>query len=238
MPHAVLHQRRALLALATLASPAVAEGFASRDLTSIAGRLSAVLGKGTQAKSAPQRVTLRCEECAGAPVVDITIGRQTDGTEQRVRAGQTTMAQFGEAVPGPKPDCRISAIQVAPAVGWVSSYSMGPMQGSTAVILRDGDMLVVRTVSADARRRPEHDRQDGERPRPNHRQVDRLQRGPRGGSMRWKRAQKSRPGLLRAGSLFLAIPQSPTGAGADHVVVIGISTICHHRYSSLRNALA
>lgn len=140
----------ALLALMTLASPADAQGFASRDLTGMAGQLSQALGAGTQARTAPQRLTLTCDTCAGAPVVDVMIGRQTDGTEQRVRSGETTIAELEKLCQARSPGCRMSALQVAPAVGWVSSYPMGAQQGSTAVIMRDGDMLVVRAVSADA----------------------------------------------------------------------------------------
>lgn len=150
MSPAIAAGAAALLALTTFASPAAAEGFASRDLTGITARLSEALGPGAQAKTAPPRVTLSCETCTGAPVVDVMIGRQTDGTEQRVRSGQTTIAELEKLCQARSPGCRMSALQVAPAVGWVSIYPMGAQQGVTAVIMRDGDMLVVRALSTDA----------------------------------------------------------------------------------------
>ena len=45
--------------------------------------------------------------------------------------------------------CRIEALNVAPAVGWLSLWKIGG-SGSTAVIVLDGDMLTVRSIAGDS----------------------------------------------------------------------------------------
>jgi hypothetical protein len=135
----------ALLCLAAV--PARAEGFAIRDLTAVAGEAKASLGEGFVARAEPQRLTLMCPGCEGAPMIDLLLGRQADGTEERVRAGRTSLAQLEAICRSRSPDCRLSALSVAPAVGWVSAYTAGSGAGATAVILRDGDLLTIRSLA-------------------------------------------------------------------------------------------
>ena len=143
--------RLAAIGLALLVSTAAqAEGFVVDDLTGVAGDLRAALGSGFTQKAEPKRVTLACTNCADKPVVDVQLGRQTDGTEQRVRSGQTTIASLEKQCQSKSPSCTISRLDVSPAVGWISTYSTGATAGSTAVMLRDGDMLVVRSIASDA----------------------------------------------------------------------------------------
>ncbi|MET7241828.1 hypothetical protein ABZT49_00510 [Methylobacterium sp. EM32] len=144
----------ALLCLA--AAPAHAEGFAIRDLTAVAIEAGAALGTGYVSRAAPDRLTLMCTACEGAPVVDLLLGRQADGTEERVRAGQTAMAQLEALCRARRPDCRLSGLSVAPAVGWVTRYGVGSSAGATAIILRGGDLLTIRVLagSGEAASRP------------------------------------------------------------------------------------
>lgn len=135
----------ALLGLSTVS--AQAEGFAVRDLSSVAAQASAALGEGFQSRVAPQRVTLMCPSCEGAPMIDILLGRQDDGTEERVRSGQTSIEKLEALCQARSPECRLSALSVAPAVGWLSTYPMGSTAGSTAVILRGGDLLTIRSLA-------------------------------------------------------------------------------------------
>ncbi|GJD64010.1 hypothetical protein [Methylobacterium frigidaeris] len=140
---------RSLLAalLCLSAAPACAGGFALRDLTAVADEAGAALGRGYAARAAPERLTLMCTTCDGAPMVDLLLGRQADGTEERVRAGRTSMAQLESLCRARSPDCRLSALSVAPAVGWVTSYSIGSSAGATAVVLRDSDLLTIRALA-------------------------------------------------------------------------------------------
>ena len=143
--------RIALLLLGALAGPAAqAEGFVAKDLTKVADAAKAALGGEFAQRAAPARLTLTCPTCKGAPMIDVLVGRQDDGTEARVRSGQTTIAQLEKLCRDKVDACRITELKVAPAVGWLSVYPMGAsMAGSTAVILRDGDLLTIRSLASD-----------------------------------------------------------------------------------------
>jgi hypothetical protein len=136
-----------------IAAGAQAEGFAQRDLRTVAGEatasLEASLGGRIASRAEPGRLTLTCPDCAGGPMIDLLIGRQTDGTEERVRSGRTSMAQLEALCQARSPDCRLSGLPVAPAVGWITTYAIGRTAGSTAIILRDGDMLTIRSLASD-----------------------------------------------------------------------------------------
>lgn len=140
-----------ILSLAALvATEAQAEGFAVHDLSTVAEDASTALGAGFIHKADPGRVTLVCSGCQGGPMIDIRIGRQTDGTEQRVRSGQTSMADLERLCQAKDPACSLAELSVSPAVGWLTTWPMGSSAGSTAVILRDGDLLTIRSIAADA----------------------------------------------------------------------------------------
>jgi hypothetical protein len=140
-----------VLSIAALAATeAHAEGFAVHDLSTVADDASVALGAGFINKAEPGRVTLFCADCKGGPMIDIKIGRQNDGTEQRVRSGQTSMPDLEKLCRNKDPSCSLTELKVSPAVGWITDWSMGPMIGSTAIILRDGDLLTIRSVADDA----------------------------------------------------------------------------------------
>lgn len=136
-----------LLGLAPL--PALAEGFAVRDLTAIASEAKAALGSGYAARAEAARLTLVCTACEGSPMIDVLLGRQADGTEERVRSGQTPIARLEALCRQRSPECRVTGLSVAPAVGWISRYRMGTMSGATAIVLRDGDLLTIRSLAGD-----------------------------------------------------------------------------------------
>jgi hypothetical protein len=135
---------------ALVATEAHAEGFAVHDLSTIADEASTALGAGFIHKADPERVTLFCSGCKGGPMIDIKIGRQNDGTEQRVRSGQTSISDLERLCKAKDPSCSLTELKVPPAVGWITDWSMGPMIGSTAIILRDGDLLTIRSIADDA----------------------------------------------------------------------------------------
>lgn len=146
---------RCLLAMAVLAfvsAQARADGFGVHDLTTIAPEVSAALGSGSgfNSKSETQRLTLICPKCDGEPTIDLQLGRQTDGTEERVRSGQTPIARLEMLCQERNPSCRLTGLDVTPAVGWISTYAMGPMFASTVVIMRGGDLLTIRSLASNA----------------------------------------------------------------------------------------
>lgn len=137
----------ALVLLCLWSQAAWAEGFAVQNLTGLADDAKRALGDGYAARAEPQRLTLMCLGCPGGPMVDLQLGRQTDGTEERVRSGETSVAQLEALCRAKSPECRLSALGVAPAVGWISAYPIGKTAGATAIVLRGGDRLTIRAVA-------------------------------------------------------------------------------------------
>ncbi len=140
---------RSAVPLVALLTTAVgsAEGFAVDDLTPIGDAAAAALGPGYVFRAEPDRVSLHCPECVGAPMIDILLGTQADGTEERVRSGVTTMAHMERLCRARNDGCRVAALDVAPAVGWVSRYPRPSGEGATAVIIRDGQLLTLRVIA-------------------------------------------------------------------------------------------
>ena len=127
-----------------------AQGFASEDLTAFVDQAKAAIGSQASVQATPLTLTATCARCKGAPTVSLELGRLTDGTEKRVRSGVTSFAKLEALCLAQNPDCRLSALSVGPAVGWITVYAYGGDAGSTAVILRDGDLLTIR-AKADSR---------------------------------------------------------------------------------------
>ena len=135
----------ALFGLATLAA-----GFATHDLTSVRFDAKRTLGAEYLTRVERDRMTLACTECTGGPIIDVRLGRQDDGTEGRVRSGTTTMANLEAICQTRSPSCRIEAVRVTPAVGWMSSYRFGEQYAHTVIVLRDGDLLTIRALASDS----------------------------------------------------------------------------------------
>lgn len=143
---------RILFAAALLFVPTtsvVAQGFATRDLAGLAQEMERALGPGFTSRTEDGQIALSCLSCPGSPIVGVALGRQDDGTEQRVRKGTTTIEQLRAQCRTRDPSCELTALKVAPAIGWITSYRMGSMAGATAVIIRDGDLLTIRSLSED-----------------------------------------------------------------------------------------
>ena len=130
----------------------MAQGFAIHDLTTIVEEARTAFGSGSSAQAEPQHLILTCSACGGAPTADLVVGRLTDGTEERVRSGKTTLAALETICLKRNPDCRLSSIPAGPAIGWISVYPVGRSGGAMAVILRDGDLLSIeaRATNRDA----------------------------------------------------------------------------------------
>ncbi|MDP4004971.1 hypothetical protein [Methylobacterium sp. NEAU K] len=132
------------------AQAAQAGGFAIHDLSAVLEQAKAALDARSTVQADPNRLILTCSSCRGARVIGLQLGRMTDGTEQRVRSGQTTFAALEALCVAQNPDCRLSGLPAGPAIGWITVYALGRGAGSTAVILRDGDLLTIR-ANADSR---------------------------------------------------------------------------------------
>ncbi|BDG73148.1 hypothetical protein [Roseomonas fluvialis] len=130
-----------------LAVLALATGRAqAQDLVAMEPRAVAALGEGFIARTEGPLMTLTCPTCEGTPLVEIRVGRQEDGTEQRLRSGYTSIASLDQQCRARNPTCRVERADLGPAVGWVSAYQAGPLSGSTLVLLRQGALVLVRSV--------------------------------------------------------------------------------------------
>jgi len=129
---------------------ALPDGFATKNINAIDGEVLALLGPGFVSAPRPGKLAYSCPGCASEAVVGIEFGRQVDGTEGRVRSGETKIEDLEKQCQARSPECRIEALDAGPAVGWVSSYTLGSSQGATAVLIRDGDLLTIRSVANDA----------------------------------------------------------------------------------------
>ncbi|TXN06239.1 hypothetical protein FV242_00900 [Methylobacterium sp. WL64] len=136
--------RYLLILLGCLVAPAArAQGFVSHDLTGLLDPVRVAIGSMATVQATPLDLNLTCSPCKGSPNVEVQLGRLTDGTEKRVRTGETSLAKLESLCIKQNPDCRLSAVPVSPAVGWITVYALGNGGGSTAVILRDGDLLTI-----------------------------------------------------------------------------------------------
>lgn len=134
------------LALIGAASPAAADGFATRDLQSVTLDPSGFVGGAFEAKAtSPARLTAFCPDCEAFVAVDIQIGRSTDGTEARFRSGETTVEKMAAICRSRDPGCVLTRRAFGPAVGWRTTYSAG----STILLFLDGDTLTIRSLSDD-----------------------------------------------------------------------------------------
>lgn len=139
----------ALLPL-TLALAMPAEGFATKNINSLDAEVLALLGPGFISAPRPGKLAYSCSSCAGEPILGIEFGRQVDGTEGRVRSGETRIEDLEKQCQARSPECKLEALDGGAAVGWVSSYTLGSSQGATAILIRGGDLLTIRSVANDA----------------------------------------------------------------------------------------
>ena len=111
---------RIILPIALLFAPTTpvrAEGFATRDLAGLAKDMERILGPDFISRTEDGKVAFSCLSCPGSPIVGVALGRQDDGTEQRVREGKTTIEQLRALCRARDPNCELAALDVAPAVG-------------------------------------------------------------------------------------------------------------------------
>ena len=134
------------------AQMAAADGFALNNLQKVEVDNSQFAGGTYEHQKERKRIILACTTCDDLTSISVEIGRSTDGTEGRFRSGETTVEKMQNICQQRNPKCRLTRLDLGPAVGWVTQYKLGPIEGSTAVLFRDGDLLTVRTTS-DSRNR-------------------------------------------------------------------------------------
>jgi hypothetical protein len=139
---------RAVAALVLLAPAALAQDRLAPALAAQEARAVAALGPGYVARAEDDRLVLTCPGCEGAPMVEIRVGRQEDGTEARLRSGYTSIASLDQQCRARNPTCRVECAEAGPALGWVSDYRSGAIAGNTLVLLNGGAMVLLRSIAA------------------------------------------------------------------------------------------
>ena len=148
--------RLALIAAALAAGPVWANGFLTRDLTDV--DTSAFAAEVYDRSQEPDRLTLAPFEGEfmgeGFAAVDVQLARSTDGTEDRVRSGVTTMEDLAAVceanAEGLGSDC--GELQAAPlrgAVGWRTRTQAIGIELTTHVLIQGVDMLTIRAMGDD-----------------------------------------------------------------------------------------
>jgi len=145
-----MHKLLVILIAAIAPVHAQAQGFAINDLTRIEAAVTRALGQGFDGRAQANRLTLTCLSCTGEPIIDILLGQQNDGTEKRLRSGETKISDLERLCQQNSPECRLSDLEVAPAVGWITSYPIGDNAGATAIVIQDGDLLTIRSLAKTA----------------------------------------------------------------------------------------
>ena len=148
---AVPYRRRASVvsSVALAVSTAVcADGFVQPNLTRIEIDPSVLAGGEYISRVEPERATLLCTGCEDDISIDVLIGVGDIGTERRYRSGGTTLERLETQCRQSSPSCRLKGIEAGAAVGWQSVYeSPFGFVGSTALLMRDGELLTIRTIA-------------------------------------------------------------------------------------------
>ncbi len=126
-----------------------AASFQNADLDVVGNRAQAALGQDFRAQNTNrQRVDPTCESCAVPTMVSSNIGRQSDGTEGRVRNGQTTMVDLERICQSREPDCDLTRADMGGAVGWLTVWrTSDAFAGSTLTLIKDGNVMTVRSIA-------------------------------------------------------------------------------------------
>ena len=107
------------------------------------------------AKPTKERVILACTNCSVTTALDIQIRRVDDGTEGRIRSGQTTAASMFDICKNNAKKTGSTCISLKEAnhknaVGFVSSTDLfNNTFTSTYVIWQNGYILIMRAIAAD-----------------------------------------------------------------------------------------
>ena len=143
----------ALAGAAAAAAPALAGPMAT-DLGALAIPADLLSGPTVSRADEPGHLLLACLECGDGSAVDLAVapGAGDRGTEARVRSGETTAADLQALCQQREPACTVELLDVPPAVGWISAWTLGATSVATAIVLRDGDQLTLRSIGPDPAR--------------------------------------------------------------------------------------
>ena len=139
------------LSLACALSSTAALSMRLTDLTKV--DVSAFPTPDYTIKQAPDRLTIACVKCDGLVAIDVTISPTMDGTEERIRNGETTAKTMLEIckknAKARGTECyNIRTANLKGAVGFVSDYKISDaMYGATYTIFQDNKLLMMRNIA-------------------------------------------------------------------------------------------
>jgi hypothetical protein len=139
--------------VASSAHGAPKSGFAVTNMTQVSSEAFTIPSKTFDRRAQRDRLTFSCTNCTGVGTegIDIIIGKSRDGTEGRLRSGRTTIADIERICRTGDPNCRVEAVKINGAVGWVTrARILGMINASTTILYKNGDMLTIRSFSDNA----------------------------------------------------------------------------------------
>jgi hypothetical protein len=130
-------------------------GFAVTDLTkfnSIGSGASNVQLGGQEciARAELSRLTIMCLDAPASPAIDVKLSKSKDGTEARLRSGETTIAKMEELCAQRGGVCKMEALKLGGAVGFVSKTNVGNTKIHNITLFKKDDLMVIRAISEDA----------------------------------------------------------------------------------------
>jgi hypothetical protein len=143
---------RLVIGFGSLIVAAPAQAFQDVELAAVAPKARSALGAGFTAGQGRRMLTLSCAVCAGRPSVSVQIDVQKDNLEAEVRSGRRTIADLDLTCRQREPSCRMERFDAGRAVGWLATFGSnapdGAGAGATLQIMRDGQVLTVRSHAA------------------------------------------------------------------------------------------
>jgi hypothetical protein len=133
----------------SVASANSTAGFAITDLTQVKVARLTLSGHVFAAKAEPKRLTYVCQDCSDLTAIDVLIDTSTDGTEGRLRSGETKIETLAQNCRARESNCQIDGLNVQGATGWVSKTVAAGNPVSTTVLFKNGDRLVIRSIAPD-----------------------------------------------------------------------------------------
>ena len=140
---------------ALLPAAALAEGFRTKDFAALSFDPAWFEGGTYGAQTEPGRMVVACEDCPEMVLVDVRVGRSEDGTEARLRSGETTIADMlalcrENAAAEDETEClSLELAEAGGATGYVSEVLTPIGHISTYVLFQGGDMLTIRSLGSD-----------------------------------------------------------------------------------------
>ena len=141
----------AIVAFGATVGIAGAQGFLTRDLTTLEVDTAAFTTGEFEALPEPKRLMIACLECTRTAVVDLKLAPVDDETETRLRNGETSLADMEAACKAARGDVTcigVEATKMGPAVGWMTmTRAGGDREVRTYELFLEGERLTIQAIA-------------------------------------------------------------------------------------------